>query len=76
MTKLLPCPFCGFVPNREEDDCIYPASRPIYDPDLDKLVYPVYNLVCYETGGGCGASVLGDSAEDVIKRWNTRKKKQ
>ena len=72
MTELLHCPFCGFKPDRNDADCIYPASRPEYDPILDKLVYPVYQLVCYETGGGCGAHILGDDADDCIKKWNTR----
>lgn len=60
--KLLPCPFCGFRPDPDEADCIY-------------KVYPwsrVYVLNCYESHGGCSASVLGDSIEEVVKRWNTR----
>lgn len=60
------CPFCGFQPDVEDDDCIYPINRE----------RTVYNLVCYETGGGCGASVLGDNKEDVILRWNGRYKKE
>ena len=61
--KLFPCPFCGFIPDINDDDCIYPINRE----------RTVWNLVCYETGGGCGVSNLGSSREDVIERWNTRK---
>lgn len=59
---LKPCPFCGFKPDPNDDDCIYPvdAGRKIWQ------------LVCYEHGGGCNAEVLGSSVEDVIERWNTR----
>ena len=64
--RLLACPFCGFEPSTNEDDCIYPV-------DHERTVY---TLVCYEVGGGCGASVLGDSREDVISVWNTRKCKE
>ena len=59
---LEPCPFCGFIPDSDDDDCIYPI-------DCERTTY---NLVCYETGGGCGASVLGDSKEDVIDKWQRR----
>ena len=58
---LLPCPFCGFHPNANDDDCIYPVGR-------TKLM----QIVCYESGGGCGASVLGDSVDEVIRKWNRR----
>jgi hypothetical protein len=68
MTKihLIDCPFCGFKPDEQNDDCIYPVNRE----------RTVYNLVCYETGGGCGASVLGSDAMDCIDRWNNRKGKK
>lgn len=59
---LKPCPFCAFVPDLNDPDCLYPINR-------EKTVY---NLVCYEAGGGCGAHVLGDSNEDCIARWNKR----
>lgn len=62
--ELLPCPFCGFVPHVEDDDCVYPVDREL----------TVYGLNCYEIGGGCGARVLGESTEDVIQKWNTRVK--
>lgn len=62
MSKLLHCPFCNFVPDEQDDDCIYPSNRE----------RTVWSLNCYETGGGCGASVLGGSEEEVIERWNTR----
>ncbi|MGZ8924493.1 MAG: hypothetical protein ACXW2E_01285 [Nitrososphaeraceae archaeon] len=60
--NLLNCPFCGFHPDINDEDCIYPLNRE----------RTLWNLVCYETGGGCGASVLGDTKEEVITRWNTR----
>lgn len=59
---LKPCPFCGFKPDPNDDDCIYPGDRE----------RTIWQLVCYETGGGCAATVLGSSVEDVIERWNTR----
>lgn len=70
--KLLPCPFCGFIPDRNDADCIYPASKPEYDSQHDRLIYKIWQIVCYETGGGCSATILGDSPDDVINKWNTR----
>lgn len=71
MSVLLPCPFCGFVPDYTNDDCIYPASSASDCVD-GIVVYKVWELNCYEIGGGCGASVYGDNPIDCIKRWNTR----
>lgn len=56
------CPFCGFQPDPEDMDCIYPVDR-------EKTVYSVN---CYEVGGGCSASVLGWSIQDAIDNWNRR----
>lgn len=61
--ELLPCPFCGFQPQIDDDDCIYPATR-------DRKVW---QIVCYETGGGCSAHILGSSPEDCIAKWNRRR---
>lgn len=69
---LLPCPFCGFQPDRNDHDCVHPSTRPEYDPELYILVYRVWEINCYETGGGCSANILGSSPEDVIEKWNKR----
>lgn len=71
MTELLPCPFCGFQPDINEPDCIYPACRPEYDAD-GKITFQLYNLVCYESAGGCSAHVLGYDRDECIRLWNTR----
>lgn len=65
---LKPCPFCGFKPDPEDDDCIYPAAQKRDESGR----FLLWQVVCYETGGGCSASVLGDSAEDAAKNWNKR----
>lgn len=70
--KLLSCPFCGFTPEIDEADCIYPSTRPHFDKETNEFFYPVWELNCYETGGGCGAEMMGDSPIDVINKWNTR----
>jgi hypothetical protein len=71
-TELKPCPFCGFIPDVQDDDCIYPVRNYIIDPNSSDLTDRVWTLVCYVSGGGCDASVLGDFREDVIRKWNTR----
>lgn len=60
MNKLKPCLRCGFKVDINDYDCIYPATR-------DKSVWEIN---CYETGGGCGLNLLGDSPEDCIEKWN------
>jgi hypothetical protein len=69
---LKPCPFCGFQPDRNDPDCIYPAISPVYDAEESQMIFKVWNINCYESGGGCSAHILGSSAEDCIKKWNTR----
>lgn len=59
---LLACPFCGFLPHADDDDCIYPINHE----------GTVWGINCYETGGGCSANILGASAEECITKWNTR----
>lgn len=60
--ELLPCPFCGLQINDED-----PRSY-IHFQQRNGL----YQLCCLEEAGGCTASVLGRSREEVVKRWNTR----
>lgn len=64
---LLPCPFCGFTPDINDMDCIYQISR------QTAVQAEVWNINCYETGGGCSAHILGDNPQDCINKWNTRK---
>lgn len=59
------CPFCGFHPDATDSDCVYPLNKE----------RTLWNLVCYETGGGCGASVIGSSIAEVVSRWNNRRTK-
>ncbi len=60
---LAPCPFCGHQP-REDNlmDSVYPLDR----------TTTLWRAGCVDTEGGCGASVLGTSREEVIARWNAR----
>ncbi len=60
--RLKSCPFCGFIPDAENANCIYPLDRERKE----------WILECYEIEGGCGANVLGDSAQDAINKWNKR----
>lgn len=66
--SLLPCPFCGFKPDVHDRDCIYPSSS----LRLENGDYRFYDIHCYETGGGCNASIMGDNPKDCIKKWNKR----
>lgn len=65
MTYILPCPFCGQVPDPNDGDFCYPSI-------MRRDGTQIYRAGCIELAGGCGAEVLGDSAEEAIERWNTR----
>lgn len=62
--KIKPCPFCGSDVDRYKDseDFIYPIDR---TGDL-------YEIHCLGIYGGCDASILGESPEDCIEKWNKR----
>lgn len=71
--KLLPCPFCSFEPDINDPDCIYPVRSDIpYLDENEKIIYTIWNINCYESGGGCSCSILGDSRQDCIDKWNKR----
>lgn len=65
--ELLPCPFCGFKPDLEHDDCLYQQLSHKNDGRITQ-----YSLNCYDSAGGCGAQVLGETEAAVIARWNNR----
>lgn len=83
-TQLLPCPFCGHH-NQELEDCIYPSggywfsknniigycSRSNIPKECDNLGQ-VWEIVCNENEGGCGAIIYGNSEQEVIDKWNRR----
>lgn len=62
MTDLKPCPLCGFQPDIEDGDFLYPATRN----------GKVWSANCYEAGGGCSMNVLGSTREEALAKWNTR----
>jgi hypothetical protein len=64
MTKnIKDCPFCGQVIDETDNDFCYP---------LDSW-RASWRAGCIESAGGCGAEVLGESKEESINKWNTRK---
>ena len=87
MTKILSCPYCGHTPI-DEMDFLHPTGQgwrddPIGDDGKMMRHYMRYNdprgvhgqcweLGCLEHEGGCGATMHGDSREDVVAKWNRR----
>jgi len=68
LPSLLPCPFCGEVPDPSDRDCLYPVGK-----QMDEYGnFTTWGLHCSESVGGCSAQILGDSKEDCIIKWNTR----
>lgn len=81
--NMLHCPFCGMIPDPEEDeDCLYPSGTGWRDrPNglreyLDFRMVPrsnwCYTLHCVQHHGGCGAEMHGDSRQEAIDKWNKR----
>ena len=81
------CPFCG-MKNNLDIDTLYPSGIgwkeddlgdgttfrhyvSIYSEDLPREQW-CYKVVCNDSYGGCGATMHGDSIEEVINKWNKR----
>ena len=62
MTEILPCPFCGQIIDPTDADFCYPNNR-------EKTAW---RAGCIEVAGGCGAEIVGETAEEAIRLWNTR----
>ncbi len=84
--QIKPCPFCGMEIDITDEDTMYPDGTYWYDnPDLgrvyvnrDQLVLVPFQfgrcwgIHCQPIYGGCGASMTGDSEEEVIAKWQRR----
>ena len=83
--KLLPCPFCDHEVNSGDNDVLHPAG--IYWVESEHIgrtyvgrnhmlfidrANECWSVNCAESGGGCGANVIGDSKDEAIGKWNTR----
>lgn len=77
--KLKPCPFCNNTIYGDEED-IHPTGLTWkYDQHKRAKIYGTrkdfkntcWNIVCV-----CGATMQGDSKEEVITQWNTRTKQE
>lgn len=79
MITLPRCPFCGYQPSLDDPDVLYRVARnPSYgnvneaEEGVNTTAEWVYGLHCPQPAGGCGASVIGWSPEEVIEKWSTR----
>ena len=78
---LLACPFCGHLP-QDWQDFLHPTGRAWRDDDGMRHYMrwddprgthgQVWELSCLEHEGGCGATMTGDSRQDVLDKWNRR----
>lgn len=59
-----PCPFCGQEIDITDKDFCYPNNREMTE----------WRAGCIEIAGGCGAEILGETAEEAINKWNRRSK--
>lgn len=59
----------------DEDGFRHYFSHAFYRGDEARMPVPegkVYQIVCSENYGGCGAEIHGDSVEEVIQKWERR----
>ncbi len=79
----LPCPFCGKVPDLNDEDTLYPSGNGwLFNEELQMRTYHnihevppeqwCYSMHCPVQAGGCGAEMHGDTKADVISQWNRR----
>jgi hypothetical protein len=88
ITKLKPCPFCGKEMDLTCNETLH-SSGIAYINTLHGRHYLTVGSArdkggyydglckvvrCATIYGGCGASISGDSASEVITAWNTRVK--
>jgi hypothetical protein len=60
--ELKACPFCGFQPEMDDPDFLYPILT-------DRTLWGAH---CPSPAGGCSASVLGESRDEALVHWNSR----
>lgn len=75
------CPFCGHQP-QDLRDALHPTGTGWREDDGTRYYIPhgdtrgfhgrVWEMGCLTHEGGCGASITGDSRNEVIAAWNRR----
>ena len=83
--KIKPCPFCGYQIDITDEDTLYPDGTYWYDvPEFGRVYKNIndldlsisygrcWGIHCQPIYGGCGASIDGDSEEEVIAKWQSR----
>lgn len=79
-----PCPFCGKeIDPDQDDDAFYPNGTGWKVRDNGYISYHsardlpqeqwCWSVHCAVTSGGCGAEMSGDTREEAMSKWNTRK---
>jgi len=78
---MLPCPFCGKQVTKDDlEDALYPSGVTWRESEFGRVyggnhTHPnqCYQFVCQSHKDGCGATMDGDSKEDVVSKWNGRR---
>lgn len=66
--QTLSCPFCGQLPDVDDEDFYYQLYR------SNSEFHVLWRAGCIESAGGCGAEVTGHSAQEAIDKWERRVK--